>query len=114
MLNLCDRAVCDIALFLSKKGRSDHAAVRLYDVLRCCVYKKQWYTIPWSTICRKAPVLDELLCKQRASVFFFYFFRAVKALVVDALADKRLYEQELARMRRDNAFLEDQASTDCG
>lgn len=29
--------------------------------------------------------------------------------MVDALADKRLYEQELARMRKENAFLEDQA-----
>ncbi|CAM9212001.1 unnamed protein product, partial [Laminaria digitata] len=32
-----------------------------------------------------------------------------EALMVDALADKRLYEQELARMRKENAFLEDQA-----
>lgn len=32
-----------------------------------------------------------------------------QALMVDALADKRLYEQELARMRKENAFLEDQA-----
>lgn len=31
-----------------------------------------------------------------------------EALVVDALADKRLYEQELGRMRKENAFLEDQ------
>lgn len=33
-----------------------------------------------------------------------------QALAVDALADKRLYEQELARMRKENAFLEDQVS----
>lgn len=44
---------------------------------------------------------------------FLLFFRTAKALVVDALADKRLYEQELTRMRRENAFLEDQASTHC-
>ncbi|CAN0503724.1 unnamed protein product, partial [Ectocarpus sp. 12 AP-2014] len=31
-----------------------------------------------------------------------------EALVVDALADKRLYEQELARTREENAFLQDQ------
>ncbi|CAM9903980.1 unnamed protein product [Pylaiella littoralis] len=31
-----------------------------------------------------------------------------EALVVDALADKRLYEQELARIREENAFLQDQ------
>lgn len=28
--------------------------------------------------------------------------------MVDALADKRLYEQELARTREENAFLQDQ------
>ncbi|CAM9333373.1 unnamed protein product, partial [Ectocarpus sp. 4 AP-2014] len=31
-----------------------------------------------------------------------------EALMVDALADKRLYEQELARTREENAFLQDQ------
>lgn len=31
-----------------------------------------------------------------------------QALVVDALADKRLYEQELGRTREENAFLQDQ------
>lgn len=31
-------------------------------------------------------------------------------MVVDALADKHLYEQELAKMRKENAFLGDQAS----
>lgn len=43
----------------------------------------------------------------------FSYVCTAKALVVDALADKRLYEQELARMRRENAFLEDQASAHC-
>lgn len=33
-----------------------------------------------------------------------------QALVVDAFADKRLYEQELARTRKETAFFEDQAS----
>lgn len=31
-----------------------------------------------------------------------------QALVVDALADKRLYEQELARTREEKTFLQDQ------
>ena len=39
---------------------------------------------------------------------FFCNFRTTQALVVDALADKRLYEQELARTREENAFLQDQ------
>lgn len=33
-----------------------------------------------------------------------------QALVVDALADKRLYEQELARTREENKFLQDQVN----
>ena len=37
------------------------------------------------------------------------FCWVAQALMVDAMADKRLYEQELARMRKENAFLEDQA-----
>ncbi|CAN0066911.1 unnamed protein product, partial [Choristocarpus tenellus] len=31
-----------------------------------------------------------------------------EALVVDAIVDKRLYEQEMSRMRAENNFLEDQ------
>lgn len=41
----------------------------------------------------------------------FVRFIAEQALFVDALADKRVCEQELSRAHAENGFLKDQAST---
>lgn len=50
-----------------------------------------------------------LVCRLLLLLFHGAHRGDAQALMVDALADKRLYEQELARMRKENAFLEDQA-----
>lgn len=66
--------------------------------------------LPWSNVVvpvtNRATAADEF--SSLANELVHLLKTETQALVVDALADRRLYEQELARTREENTFLQDQ------